>query len=175
MLLLGWILGRFALSAVNPKNLLLVIAAAARPDFVTAVAAMLGVMIFDTLPGLFIGIGVSLLLLLYRSSRPVISELGRLPEDGHFAALDRHTDGRRIPGVVVLRVEAGIYFANAERIRSTVRSAAGREGATAVVIDAAAGDVGQVRDVLRTAGARAELRHVYPTVQAAVDASSTGT
>ncbi|MEU9842108.1 SulP family inorganic anion transporter [Actinomadura sp. NPDC048032] len=177
---------------------------AARPDFVTAVAAMLGVMIFDTLPGLFIGIGVSLLLLLYRSSRPVISELGRLPEDGHFAALDRHTDGRRIPGVVVLRVEAGIYFANAERIRSTVRSAAGREGATAVVIDAEtvpfvdvsavrmldelteeleargvrlllAGDVGQVRDVLRTAGARAELRHVYPTVQAAVDASSTGT
>lgn len=109
---------------------------AARPDFVTAVAAMLGVMIFDTLPGLFIGIGVSLLLLLYRSSRPVISELGRLPEDGHFAALDRHTDGRRIPGVVVLRVEGGIYFANAERIRSTVRSAAGREGATAVVLDA---------------------------------------
>lgn len=106
--------------------------------------------------------------------------------------------------MVVLRVEAGIYFANAERIRSTVRSAAGREGATAVVLDAEtvpfvdvsavrmldglteeleargvrlllAGDVGQVRDVLRTAGARAELRHVYPTVQAAVDASSTGT
>ncbi|GAA1858429.1 SulP family inorganic anion transporter [Actinomadura bangladeshensis] len=177
---------------------------AARPDFVTAVAAMLGVMVFDTLPGLFIGIGASLLLLLYRSSRPVISELGQLPGNGHFAALDRHTDGRRIPGVIVLRVEAGIYFANAERIRSTVRSAVGREGATAVVIDAEtvpfvdvsavrmldemaeeletrgvrlllAGDVGQVRDVLRTAEARPELRHVHPTVQAAVDAARTGT
>ncbi|MEV0668195.1 SulP family inorganic anion transporter [Actinomadura luteofluorescens] len=71
---------------------------AARPDFVAAVAAMLGVMVFDTLPGLFIGIGASLLLLLYRSSRPIISELGQLPENGHFAALDRHTDGRGIPG-----------------------------------------------------------------------------
>jgi MFS superfamily sulfate permease-like transporter len=38
---------------------------AARPDFVAALAALLGVLVFDTLPGLFIGIAVSLLLLLY--------------------------------------------------------------------------------------------------------------
>jgi sulfate permease, SulP family len=37
---------------------------AARPDFIAATAAMLGVMVFDTLPGLFIGIASSLLLLL---------------------------------------------------------------------------------------------------------------
>jgi sulfate permease, SulP family len=43
---------------------------AARPDFIAAVAAMLGVLVFDTLPGLFIGISMSLLLLLYRASRP---------------------------------------------------------------------------------------------------------
>lgn len=176
---------------------------AARPDFLAAVAAMLGVMVFDTLPGLFIGIGASLLLLLYRSSRPVISELGQLPGNGHFAALDRHADSHRIPGVVVLRVEGGIYFANAERIRTTVRRAAGREGTRAVVIDAEtvpfvdvtavrmfdeltedmeargvrlllARDVGQVRDVLGAADAKAELRHVYPTVRAAVDAARTG-
>ncbi|WP_149549206.1 SulP family inorganic anion transporter [Streptomyces marokkonensis] len=176
---------------------------AARPDFIASVAAMLGVMVFDTLPGLFIGIGVSLLLLLYRSSRPVISELGQLPGNGHFAALDRHSESRRIPGVVVLRVEAGIYFANAERIRSVVRRGA-RTGVTAVVIDAEtvpfvdvsavrmlddlaeeleslgvrlllARDVGQVRDVLRTAEARRELRRVYPTVRAAVDAARQGT
>ncbi|WP_203237633.1 SulP family inorganic anion transporter [Streptomyces sp. CdTB01] len=177
---------------------------AARPDFTAAVAAMLGVMVFDTLPGLFIGIGVSLLLLLYRSSRPVISEMGQLPGNGPFAALDRHTESRRIPGVVVLRVEAGIYFANAERIRSEARGAAAREGVRAVVIDAEtvafvdvsavrmldslaeeledlgvrlllARDVGQVRDVLRTAEARSELRRVYPTVRAAVEAARTGT
>ncbi|MFZ4158562.1 SulP family inorganic anion transporter [Streptomyces griseoincarnatus] len=177
---------------------------AARPDFLAAVAAMLGVLVFDTLPGLFLGIGASLLLLLYRSSRPVVSELGQLPGDGHFAALDRHRDGHRIPGVVVLRVEGGMYFANAERIRATVRQAAGREGTTAVVIDAEtvpfidvsavrmldqlageledrgvrlllARDVGQVREVLRTADAGAELRHIHPTVREAVEAARTGT
>ncbi|MFI9155084.1 SulP family inorganic anion transporter [Streptomyces sp. NPDC053367] len=177
---------------------------AARPDFTAAVAAMLGVMVFDTLPGLFIGIGVSLLLLLYRSSRPVISELGQLPGNGRFASLDRHSESRRIPGVTVLRVEGGIYFANAERIRSQVLRAAAREGVTAVVIDAEtvpfvdvsavrmldglaeelaalggrlllARDVGQVRDVLRTSEGGTELRRVYPTVRAAVDAASTGT
>jgi SulP family sulfate permease len=54
------------------------LAVAARPDFVAALAAMLGVLIFDTLPGLFIGIGVSLLLLLYRASRPRVAVLGRV-------------------------------------------------------------------------------------------------
>ncbi|MET8482543.1 SulP family inorganic anion transporter [Streptomyces tendae] len=63
-----------------------------------AVAAMLGVMVLDTPPGLFIGTGASLLLLLHRSSRPVASELGRLPGNGHFTALGRHRDSRRIPG-----------------------------------------------------------------------------
>lgn len=176
---------------------------AARPDFTAAVAAMLGVMVFDTLPGLFIGIGVSLLLLLYRSSRPVISELGQLPGNGRFAAVDRHSESHEIPGVIVLRVEGGIYFANAERIRSEARRAAAREGVKAVVIDAEtvpfvdvsavhmlddlaeelearggrlllARDVGQVRDVLRTSEGGTELRRVYPTVRAAVDAARTG-
>ena len=41
---------------------------AARPDFIAAVAAMLGVLLFDTLPGLIIGIVVSLVLLIYRAS-----------------------------------------------------------------------------------------------------------
>ena len=52
---------------------------AARVDFIAAIAAMLGVLVFDTLPGLFIGIGVSMLLLVYRASRPNVAELGRLP------------------------------------------------------------------------------------------------
>jgi Sulfate permease and related transporters (MFS superfamily) len=173
---------------------------AARPDFLASVAALLGVLAFGTLPGLFIGITVSLLLLLYRSSRPVVSELGRLPGDGHYAALDRHPESRRVPGVAVLRVEGGIYFANTDRIRTEVRAAAARTGVKAVVVDAEtvpfvdvsavrmldalaaeleaggtrlllARDVGQVRDVLRTADARAELMRVHPTVREAVDAA----
>src|SRR6478609_9710979 len=53
-------------------------ALASRPDFLGAVAALLGVLVLDTLPGLFIGIAVSLLLLLYRVSAPHIAVLGRI-------------------------------------------------------------------------------------------------
>jgi MFS superfamily sulfate permease-like transporter len=42
----------------------------ARPDLIAAVAAMVGVLVFDTLPGLFIGIGISVLLLSYRPRAP---------------------------------------------------------------------------------------------------------
>ena len=49
---------------------------AARPDFYAAVAALLGVLVFDLLPGLFIGIAVSLLLLLYRAAKPNVAASG---------------------------------------------------------------------------------------------------
>ena len=52
---------------------------AARPDFIAAVAALAGVLVFDTLPGLVIGVVVSLLLLLYRASRPHVAVLGQVP------------------------------------------------------------------------------------------------
>jgi sulfate permease, SulP family len=44
---------------------------------IAAMAALLGVTVFGTLPGLFIGIGVSLLRLVYRASRPCVAVLGR--------------------------------------------------------------------------------------------------
>ena len=49
------------------------LAVAARPDFFAAIAALAGVLVFDTLPGLFIGIGASLALLIYRASRPHVA------------------------------------------------------------------------------------------------------
>ena len=61
-------------------------AVAQRPDFLAAVVALVGVLVFDTLPGLFIGIGVSLLLLLYRASRPHVAVLGRAPGGGGRSA-----------------------------------------------------------------------------------------
>ena len=82
---------------------------AARPDFLAAMAALLGVLIFDTLPGLFIGIVVSVLLLLYRSSRPNVAELGRVPGTaGQYADRGRHPENLSPPGPVVLRVESGL-------------------------------------------------------------------
>ena len=175
---------------------------AARPDFIAAVAAMLGVLVFDTLPGLFIGISMSLLLLLYRASRPRVARLGEVPGGaGQYADVERHPENTEPAGVRVLRIEGGLFFANADAVRAHVRAQAAETGVHAIVLDAEAmpfidvtaaqmlgelhddlarrnvqllmaRDVGDVRDVLRTADGDPSLRHVYPTVEAAVEAAS---
>jgi high affinity sulfate transporter 1 len=174
---------------------------AARPDFIAALAALLGVLLFDTLPGLFIGIAVSLLLLLYRASRPHVAVLGKVPNTAdQYADVTRHPENQPVPGVAVLRVEGGLFFANAENVRNVIRTHAAKEGTRVVVLDAetvpsvdvtaakmltelaadlerdgvtlaVARDIGQVRDVLESAGEAEALARVFPTVQAAVDAA----
>jgi MFS superfamily sulfate permease-like transporter len=171
---------------------------AARPDFLASSAALLGVLVFDTLPGLFIGIRVSLLLLLYRASRPHVAVLGKVPgTDDQWADRERHPANLAPPGVAVLRVESALFFANADVVRREVRAKAAEPGVRAVVIDAEtvgavdvtavrmlaqlghdlagvgvrlalAHGIGQVRDMLRTGEGPGAALELYPTVDAAV-------
>jgi sulfate permease, SulP family len=170
---------------------------AARADFLAALAALLGVLVFDTLPGLFIGIAVSLVLLLYRASRPHIAPLARGSDRGAWLDLDRHPDLTRDPAVLVVRVEAGLFFANADHVRATVLGlfeqatrAVVLDARTAPYIDVTATDMltqlahdlarrhttlaiahpnGQTRDVLRRAADTAGATiTLYPDVDAAV-------
>ena len=125
--------------ALYSKRLGRIYGKAARPDFIAAVAALLGVLLFDTLPGLVIGIVVSLLLLLYRSSRPHVAELGHVAGTaGQYADLERHPENVAVDGIPILRVEAGLYFANAEAVRRAVKRHARRSGTIGVVLDAEA-------------------------------------
>jgi sulfate permease, SulP family len=92
---------------------------------IAAVAAMLGVLIFDTLPGL-----------LYRASQPHVAELGRVPGTAdQFGDVERHPENEPPSGVAVLRIESGLFFANAEAVRRTIRIRAATPGTTGVVLD----------------------------------------
>jgi SulP family sulfate permease len=172
---------------------------AARPDFIAAIAALLGVLVFDTLPGLFIGIAVSVLLLLYRASRPNIAVLGQAAgTDSPFEDIKRNPDVAAVPGVVILRVESGLFFANADMVRGSIRAKAADADVRAVVLDAEtmpaidftaahmlielghdlqrqgkrlvlARQVGQVGDILATEQGPSAI-DVYPSARAAVDA-----
>ena len=127
------------LSRVWSSRLARIYGHASRADFAAAIAAMFGVLLFDTLPGLFIGIGVSLLLLLYRSARPNVATLGRVPgRSGLWEDTARHADVEQEPGVAVARVESGLFFANADHVREQLQKLARIDGTTALVVDAEA-------------------------------------
>ena len=111
---------------------------AARADFIAALAALLGVLVFDILPGLFIGIGVSLLLLIYRASRPQVATLVRASDggaEGHWVNAAGHPELSGRDDVVVLRVESALSFANADHVRAQVRERI-TPSTVAVILDA---------------------------------------
>ncbi|HSS68823.1 MAG TPA: SulP family inorganic anion transporter [Nocardioidaceae bacterium] len=108
---------------------------AARADFLAAIGALVGVLLFDTLPGLIIGIVLSLLLLLYRSSRPNVTRLGQVPDgDGNWVDKSRNSAALTPDGIVVVRVEGGMFFANSDHVRDRIEQAI-EPDTYAVVID----------------------------------------
>ena len=171
----------------------------ARVDFIAAVAAMVGVLVFDTLPGLFIGIVISLLTLLYRSSRPHVARLVRdAGAAGTWVDIARHPELRADVDVVVARIESGLYFANADHVRDSIASMV-TSSTRAVVLDAEtmpsvdvtgaamlvslrsdlerrnislllAKSIGQVRDVVTTAEPARDVPGRYETIDDAVAA-----
>jgi anti-anti-sigma factor len=94
----------------------------ARFDFVVAVAAIAGVLTWGVLAGVVIGIGLSLLWLVYVTTSPPMPLLGREPETGQFRELDEHPEGEAVPGVAVLRIDSGVFFATAEALVARVES-----------------------------------------------------
>ncbi len=68
---------------------------------------------------------------------PRVARLGQVPGAASlFADLARHPEYNNAPGVVVLRVEGALFFADAEHVRSALLEAAAADGVHAVVIDA---------------------------------------
>lgn len=170
---------------------------AAREDFAAAIAAMLGVLLFDTLPGLVIGIGVSMLLLLYRSSRPHVASLVR-EGDRWVDVTTRPSNDRAAEksDVLVVRVESGLYFANSDYVHQQIKARCTAE-TRVVVLDAEtspfidvsaaqmlfelrdtladkgitlriARDIGQFGDVLGHSNSEVTPIAVYPTVRSAI-------
>lgn len=105
-----------------------------------ALAAAAGVLVFGVLFGMLLAVGLSIVLALRRFAEPLWSELGRLPGTHDFLDLAQHTEAQRVDGVLVIRPEEPVFFANAERIFEQVRQRAGRGGVHTVVLSMEACD-----------------------------------
>ena len=92
-----------------------------RSEFWVGTIALLGVLTFGTLQGVLIGILLSMLVLIARSSRPNIPVLGRSPGSDIFHSLNQYPDSKTYPGLVILRFDGPLYFATANALRDKVR------------------------------------------------------
>ena len=92
-------------------------------DFWVAIVAILGTLVFGILAGVLIGIGLSLLWLVYVVAHPRLSVLGRERGTQVFRDLDEHPDDEAFAGVVLLRVDGGVFFATSDVLEDRVRTA----------------------------------------------------
>jgi high affinity sulfate transporter 1 len=93
----------------------------ARVDFWIALAAILGVLGAGVLAGVMIGIVLSLIWLIYVSAAPNVPILGREPGTQVFRSMDEHPVCLTYPGLLVLRFDAGLFFASADALVDRLR------------------------------------------------------
>jgi MFS superfamily sulfate permease-like transporter len=91
-----------------------------RPEFVVAIAAIVGVLGEGLLRGVMIGAIISLVLLIRRASRPHVAFLGRIPGTRRFSDRERHPDNELIPGVLIFRPESGLMYFNMDHVRDRI-------------------------------------------------------
>ena len=105
-----------------------------RADFWVAAAAILGTLVFGILAGVVIGIALSLVWLVYVVTHPLVSTLGRERGTQVFRDLDTHPEDETTPGIVVLRMDGGVFFATADAFVDQVRAAMLDPGVGGVVL-----------------------------------------
>jgi MFS superfamily sulfate permease-like transporter len=114
-----------------------------RTEFWFALIAFLGVILIDVLQGMVIGLLCSIIYVVYKSSRPHLASLGRVSGvPGAYTDLARHPENRAVPGVLILRLDAPMYYANALTVRDKAKAMM-EESETplqAVILDASVQD-----------------------------------
>jgi anti-anti-sigma factor len=150
-----------------------------RVDFWIAVAAILGTLVFGVLAGVVIGIFLSLLWLVSVATRPAMPVLARQAGTQVFRELGEHPDDEQFPGVVVLRLDGGLFFATSDALEDRVRGLVqGGDGVRGIVLDCegmnfvdsqGSAKLDEILVVTQEAGVALRLARVKPRVRATLD------
>lgn len=85
-----------------------------------ALVAAAGVLLFGVLFGMLLAVALSLLLAIRRFALPLVSELGQLGATRDYVDHTRHPEAALAPGVLIMRPEEPLFFANAEQVFQVV-------------------------------------------------------
>jgi high affinity sulfate transporter 1 len=115
-------------------------AAADRASLWVALTALVGVLLFDLLPGLLLAVALSLVLFIAAASTVRLAVLGRLPGTRRYGDVAEHPAATAVPGVLVVRPDGALFFGNANRTRLGLLAltSAARPAPHGVVLDLSA-------------------------------------
>lgn len=107
-----------------------------RVDFAAAGVALAGVLLMGVLDGVIVAVFASLVMLLWRGSRPYVAFLGRIPGTDRFSDISRHSTNEVTPGVLAFRVQSSLLYFNVEHVLQVVLTRAVAEhGVRRVICD----------------------------------------
>ena len=146
-----------------------------RFDFWIAVAAIAATLLVGVLAGVIIGIGLSLIWLIFVATHPPMPVLAREPGTQVFRELDEHPGDEQFAGVTVLRLDGGLFFATADALEDRVREVAlSAPGRTAIVLDCGGMDfidsqgsakMSEILNLTKQAGVTLRLARLKPPVR----------
>lgn len=90
-----------------------------KPDFAAMAVTILTVLLVGVEAGITAGVSLSLMLFLWRTSRPHMAIVGQMPGTEHFRNVDRH-DVITEPEILSIRVDESLYFANARALEDAI-------------------------------------------------------
>ena len=146
-----------------------------RFDFWIAVAAIAATLVVGVLAGVIIGIGLSLIWLIFVATHPPMPVLAREPGTQVFRELDEHPGDEQFAGVTVLRLDGGLFFATADALEDRVREVAlSAPGSAAIVLDCGGMDfidsqgsakMSEILNLTKQAGVTLRLARLKPPVR----------
>lgn len=92
-----------------------------RLGFGVAIVVALGVLVLGVVPGIVLGVSISLVYLLARLARPLDSVLCEVPGTGRYHDVGDVPDAQTVPGLVAYRFYSPLFFANAQHFVDRVR------------------------------------------------------
>jgi len=170
-----------------------------RRDFWLMALTFVATLVLGIEQGIAVGVISSLIVVVYQTSRPYTAVLGRLPGTTTYKNLSRNPSAVAPEGVLALRIDASLYFANSEHVKDRLEGAG--PDTRAVVLDMypvnkldssalhtlagvldvldergvrflVSGAKGPVRDIMKKAGLEERLGQsaFFPTIHDAVEA-----
>ncbi len=97
-------------------------------EFLILIVTFISTIGFGIMNGIFVGVILSLAIMIYRNSKPHIAILGRLPGTRSYRNVNRFEEAEQQKDIIIFRFDAQLYFGNAEFFRTEVERLVGNSG-----------------------------------------------